>query len=360
MAFIHGPSLPTGSTIRRSNFRRKAVCSQYLPWEALNVRFDAPSKSGNFGMVFFGEYSDPAAPSSPAEQIVVKCPVESSLGRQLYAMEKYTNKKLRQKQSENKRFPPFLGEVVISADSSVIAGLVRLGLVWKRVGDGETLEDFLVSSRLGQLGSLLGAPSVAAPLRRELSAKVLAELALVLQDLQETGIVHRDVKPENLLVVPEDADAPFKAIDFGSSCDWSSPFKKGLGVATCDPIYTAPEKRLDIFKPAYRFDVYSIGLIALRCALPSLTEKRAMNAFVENILKACDFSFQRTCNNILAGSVSASPSLKNDVSALSGPEYEDMYALFATILDPDPNTRADVADCLRSRFVRRSAPSLVV
>lgn len=312
-------------------------------------------------MVFFGEYIDPADPSSLSEQIVVKCPVESALGRQLYSMEKYTNQKLRQKQSESKRFPPFLGEVVISAESSLIAGLVRLGLVWKRVGNGDTLEDFLVSSRLGQLGGLLGAPSMAAPLRRELSAKVLAELALVLQDLQKTGIVHRDVKPENLLVVPGDPDAaPFKAIDFGSSCDWSSPFKKGLGVATCDPIYTAPEKRLDIFKPGYRFDVYSIGLIALRCALPSLTEKRDMEGFVENILKACDFSFERTCNSILGGSVSVSASLRNDISALSGPEYEDMYALFATILDPDPNTRADVADCLRSRFVRRSSPSLVV
>lgn len=168
------------------------------------------------------------------------------------------------------------------------------------------------------------------------------------------------MKPENLLVVPNDpAGAPIKAIDFGSSCDWSSPFKKGLGLATCDPIYTAPEKRLDLFKPAYRFDVYSIGLIALRCALPSITEKTEMEKFVQNMLAACDFSFERTCAAIVSGRIQASPSLQSDVSTLTGPACEDMYAIFATMLAKNPKDRAGVSDCLRSRFVRGSLGSLV-
>lgn len=174
-------------------------------------------------------------------------------------------------------------------------------------------------------------------------------------------LFNRDIKPENLLVVSGDREgSPFKAIDFGSSCDWSSPLKKGLRLATCDPVYTAPERRLDIFKPAYRFDVYSIGLIALRCALPSLTESTAMNKFVEENLSESDFCLQRTCSGLLSGRLQSSPSLLRDIEALTGPEYEDMYALFATVLTTNPSDRADVSDCLRSRFVQAAVPSQVI
>lgn len=170
----------------------------------------------------------------------------------------------------------------------------------------------------------------------------------------------RDVKPANILVVPGDPDgAPFKAIDFGSSCDWSSPFKKGLRTATCDPVYTAPERRLDIFKPALRFDVYSIGLIALRCALPSLTDSSAMQDFVDNILRESGFSFERACSAVVGGRTQASQALQNDFTTLSGAAYEDMYACFATLLADNPDSRADVDDCLRNRYVSSADRSLI-
>lgn len=162
----------------------------------------------------------------------------------------------------------------------------------------------------------------------------------------------RDVKPSNILVVAGDPDsAPFKAIDFGSSCDWNTPFKKGLGLATCDPVYTAPERRLEVFKPAYRFDVYSIGLIALRCALPSLTEASSMENFVENVLSKSGFSFERVCSAIVNGRAKVSQDVKNDFDTLSSPGCEDIYACFAAMLTQDPEKRANVRDCLANRFV---------
>lgn len=153
-------------------------------------------------------------------------------------------------------------------------------------------------------------------------------------------------------MVPEDPNAPVKAIDFGSSCDWQSPFKKGLRLATCDPIYVAPEKRLDLFKPAYRFDVYSIGLIVLRCALPSLTEASALSEFVTNILNKYNFSFERSCINVLNGRAKASASLQRDFEALSSSQNDDLYAVLAVMLTEDPKDRADVDDCLSSRLLR--------
>ncbi|KAI0566481.1 Protein kinase [Gracilaria domingensis] len=267
-------------------------------------------------------------------------------------MEKYTNLKLNNSFSEEKRFPEYVGELIIPGNFPIATGLSRLGLVWRRVGSGETLEDYINPSRISTLMSLLGAQHSTPPIRRGLAAAVLMELSLIVNDLQSCGIVHRDIKPENILVVPGDpAGTPLKAIDFGSSCDWKSPFKKGLRTATCDPVYAAPEKRLDLFRPAYRFDVYSIGLIVLRCAVPSLTEASAMSDFVTNVLGTCRFSLERACSAVLNGRLSASSALRQELEQLLSPVNEDLYAVLVTMLTEDPSSRADVGDCLRSRLL---------
>lgn len=184
MAFL-APTLPK---FRRKRTKRIA-CAQYLPPDAFNVQFDYPAKTGNFGFVFFGEYTD--SNSGKIAEIVVKCPIETSIGRQLFNMEKYTNAKLRQKSRDKSRFPDYVGEIILPAATSLTPGLARMGLVWERVGDGDTLENYLDASRVSQLASILGTNASGFPLRREFSARILNELALVIQDLQQCGIVHR-------------------------------------------------------------------------------------------------------------------------------------------------------------------------
>eukprot|EP00961_Rhodomonas_salina_P140531 1890919-Rhodomonas_salina.3 len=46
------------------------------------------------------------------------------------------------------------------------------------------------------------------------------------------------------MLLPEDKEHPLKIIDFGSSCDWSDPLKRGIGEATFDPMYGPPEKTI--------------------------------------------------------------------------------------------------------------------
>lgn len=54
--------------------------------------------------------------------------------------------------------------------------------------------------------------------------------------------------------------------------------KRGLSTATCDPIYAAPEQRINILAPN-KFDVFSLGLIAMQILLPSLKETWQLKDF---------------------------------------------------------------------------------
>lgn len=141
-------------------------------------------------------------------------------------------------------------------------------------------------------------------------------------------------------------------LDFGSSCDWNTPLKKGLGLATLDPTYGAPERRLDYFRPALRFDVYSAGLIALRVALPSLTSGSAMERFVSDVLSKARGCFTRACNGVISGRIEAPMDVARDLERLIEPGCEDMYAILSTMITERPEDRADVADVLNSRLVR--------
>ncbi len=99
-------------------------------------------------------------------------------------------------------------------------------------------------------------------------AHVGAELACVLAHVHEQGIVHRDVKPSNILI---GRDGVVRLADFGIARtlgDTSSP--TGSGTTTGTAAYIAPEQvRGEAVTPAS--DVYSLGLVLLE----ALTGRRA-------------------------------------------------------------------------------------
>lgn len=339
--------------IRRAHVAPRAA---YLNPGCVDVDFSIKFSAGNFGAVFLGQLEeDVAGGGGKRTDIVVKCPIKSELGRKLYDMEAYSNYKLGKRSSNLTYYPPFLGEVIIPSEWPLASGLSRLGLVWQRSGFGETLETYLTPQSISQLATLLTTTPAATPLRYNLCAAVLRQLAYIVEDIQSAGIVHRDIKPENLLIVPEAAgtgDSVLQLIDFGSSCDWNSLTKKGLGLATCDPIYAAPEKRLDIFRPAFRFDVYSIGLIALRVALPSLTNESDFKRFVNEVLVRSKFSLSRVCTLAESGRLQMNQALQSELIALNDDANSSMFSVLATMLTESPADRAEISDCLRSQFVQ--------
>ena len=100
-----------------------------------------------------------------------------------------------------------------------------------------------------------------APLSLPQSLECARQVASALGCAHSSGIVHRDVKPSNVIVLAADdsGDEPFrvKLVDFGVACDAGSITALGPMVGT--PAYMAPEQaRGDtVFDP--RCDVYSLG-----------------------------------------------------------------------------------------------------
>jgi serine/threonine-protein kinase len=92
-------------------------------------------------------------------------------------------------------------------------------------------------------------------------ATLLAEITDVLAAVHARGVVHRDLKPDNILLAPADREFPLRLIDWGVA-------RLGpLGRLTLDgltpgtPIYMSPEQATgrNIAAPC---DMYSLGVIA--------------------------------------------------------------------------------------------------
>lgn len=91
-------------------------------------------------------------------------------------------------------------------------------------------------------------------------ATLLGDVADVLAAVHKIGVVHRDLKPDNLLCTPTDYDYPIRVLDWGVAC---MPFGRLTidGLTPGTPIYMSPEQATgrDVGAPC---DIYSLGVIA--------------------------------------------------------------------------------------------------
>ncbi|WP_232665168.1 serine/threonine-protein kinase [Pseudonocardia sp. TRM90224] len=89
-------------------------------------------------------------------------------------------------------------------------------------------------------------------------AAIGAQISAALAAAHHAGIVHRDVKPNNILITPPGPGSSVKLTDFGISHAAGSPAITSTGVLTGTPAYFAPETaRTGETGPAS--DVYSLG-----------------------------------------------------------------------------------------------------
>ncbi|XP_048134689.1 serine/threonine-protein kinase STN7, chloroplastic isoform X3 [Rhodamnia argentea] len=136
---------------------------------------------------------------------------------------------------------------------------------------------------------------------------IMRQILFCLDGLHSTGIVHRDIKPQNIIF--SEGSRTFKIIDLGAATDLRVGINYIPKEFLLDPRYAAPEQYImstqtpsapsapvaTALSPVLwqmnlpdRFDIYSTGLIFLQMAFPSLRTDSSLIQFNRQ-LKRCDY-----------------------------------------------------------------------
>jgi serine/threonine-protein kinase len=110
-------------------------------------------------------------------------------------------------------------------------------------------------------GSSLASLLDEGPLDPARTMKLVAQAAWALEAAHAVGLVHRDIKPGNLLVT---RDGQLKITDFGISRAAGSTTLTRPGTLIGTPAYLAPE-RTEGMPAMPASDLYSLGIVAFQC-----------------------------------------------------------------------------------------------
>ncbi|XP_058109429.1 serine/threonine-protein kinase ATG1c-like isoform X2 [Magnolia sinica] len=156
----------------------------------------------------------------------------------------------------------------------------------------------------------------------EVSAKYfMQQLAAGLQVLRENNLIHRDLKPQNLLLATNDDHSLLKIADFGFA---RSLQPRGLAETLCgSPLYMAPEI-MQLQKYDAKADLWSVGAILFQL----VTGKTPFSGnnqiqLLQNIVKSNELQFPSDKSNLSSDCLDLCQKLlrRNPVERLTFEEF---------------------------------------
>ncbi|MCC5865568.1 MAG: serine/threonine protein kinase [Wenzhouxiangella sp.] len=196
---------------------------------------------------------------------------------------------------------------------------------------GEPLDDFVRSQRMGPRDC----------------ARLLVEICRGVQHAHQRGLIHRDLKPPNILVQSVDGKPRPRIIDFGIAvAAGTSPLASvaGTSVRTMGtPAYMAPEQRTAGARIDARCDVYALGAILAEILAQGKTGQRP-----ETLLSGT----QRQLG--LAHSLGQAMTVSDEVRGFTDVLHDtprELRAIALKALSDDPDQRFDSAAALAEELL---------
>jgi serine/threonine-protein kinase len=102
-------------------------------------------------------------------------------------------------------------------------------------------------------------------------AAVVLQVGKALSKAHQSGILHRDIKPDNIFLLEDDGEAFVKVLDFGvAKLLEASHAMTATGSTVGTPFYMSPEQLLSAKHVDFQCDLWSLAVVAYRAATGQL------------------------------------------------------------------------------------------
>ncbi|HEU4411336.1 MAG TPA: protein kinase [Polyangiaceae bacterium] len=98
--------------------------------------------------------------------------------------------------------------------------------------------------------------------------RVVVQVCRALSKAHAAGIVHRDIKPDNIFLIDQDGELFVKVLDFGIAKRTNaanSLVVTSTGAMVGTPYYMSPEQMLSSKHVDFRADLWSLGVVSYHC-----------------------------------------------------------------------------------------------
>ncbi|MGH7437352.1 MAG: serine/threonine-protein kinase [Polyangiaceae bacterium] len=102
------------------------------------------------------------------------------------------------------------------------------------------------------------------------AGQLVAQVGSVLSAAHALGIVHRDIKPDNIFMVPGESGFTAKVLDFGIAKSTSEPRVTQTGITMGTPSYMSPEQLIGSKEIDGRSDLWSLAVVVYACLTGTL------------------------------------------------------------------------------------------